>query len=236
MSILDYFRSRNVPSPLERTLIDRLAASLDPEAATLIRAQVSAVNLVQRHSQNREVCFYHMEGKHVRWPDELRLPAQAPDAHLATLAFRVATEPEIRKVDFHLVRGILFSLVFDKSPSAINQLTTLEITPPVLHMNPLHAGEPTPEGVRAALPRDYPLGAADAQIVPEGWTVYLPTAIRKLVLNDDTWYVLAERLDDGVLAVREGSQDGRIWYVPYDGAPRGLSDSLHQTFEQIARS
>lgn len=117
-----FLRRRREPplKPLEKTLLDALAAHLSPEAQVVLAEQIRQVNLVQRDAGDKEVRLYHMErGKPTRENVPL-FPNTVPEVRLARISFVAADKPKGLRVEFWLVQGTLFSLQFDQSPRGID--------------------------------------------------------------------------------------------------------------------
>src|SRR5205807_710859 len=118
-----------------------LEDKLAPPARSLLQRQLANVNLVQRHSAWREVCCYHLErGKPVH-DHELEFPANARELRIATMRFAPIQFPGYWSVDFVLVYGYLFSIVFDPSPKPIRRCTEIQVSDIRLLHDPM---KPTP--------------------------------------------------------------------------------------------
>ena len=114
-------RRREPPlSALERRLLNALADQLSPEAKPLLSKQIEAVNLVQRHTSDKEVNLYHIErGKPVFDPAFV-FPIAVEEVRLGRVSFVAPGKPKAFRVDFWIVHGHLFSLEFNQSPRGVD--------------------------------------------------------------------------------------------------------------------
>ena len=134
-TLLNKFRP--VFTPLERRLIYSLQSKLQPDTAEVFIRQIEHINLVQRHSDGREVCCYTFKnGKRYNDPT-LQFPVKALDLKFATIKF---TMSDIRKqwtAEFHLVEGYFFSIVFNSSPKEIQKRADVQIQSVEIHHDPM---------------------------------------------------------------------------------------------------
>jgi hypothetical protein len=103
----------------EEAVVEAVEANLPPTARHLIRRQLEEINLVQRHSQDKEVNLYRMRGRKVEPPVEFRFPNDAEELHLARVRLESLESAEEVVADAWLVRGILFSITFGRSPKSV---------------------------------------------------------------------------------------------------------------------
>ena len=109
-------------NPLEKTLLSALESRLGPTAGDLLRKQIEEVELIQRHSDYREVCCYAK-----RRDPSLTFPARAAEIKFATIELRIPEQSTRWRADFHLVNGHFFSIDFTPTPKAIRTRTDIEI-------------------------------------------------------------------------------------------------------------
>lgn len=120
MSILRRVLGRGDPfDPLERAVLRELLLRLPPPASELVERQLAAINLVQRHAAGKEVNLYRMVHGGSSPPHEAALPRGDPEAELARLQFVPIGHERLMTASFWIVRGVLFSIQFDASPTPI---------------------------------------------------------------------------------------------------------------------
>ena len=128
--------------PLEHCLLKELSARLDAKAQAILQRQISSINLVQRHADCKEVCFYR-----IKWG---RPSANINDAFLlneseiklATVNFKVPNVSAGFQADYWLVNGFLFSITFTKSPKAYLKVNDVIITEMHIHVDPMATASP----------------------------------------------------------------------------------------------
>ena len=122
-------------SPLERELLEAVASSLEPAAASLFRAQLAEVNLVQRHARKKEVNCYVKHSGSLRRNPQLQFPNQTLEARLATVTFHAARLQKKVRAELFLVKGFFFSILFSASPKEIGM--PLSIDQVTVHTDPM---------------------------------------------------------------------------------------------------
>ena len=123
--------------PLEKKLLQEFGARLEPNARELLQRQISQINLIQRHSNSKQVCFYSIRSGIPYWDPTAIFPARSLELRLATLRFRVPGNVAVWCVDVILVEGHLFSLVFEPSPKGIAKREDIEVEHMILHQDPM---------------------------------------------------------------------------------------------------
>jgi hypothetical protein len=102
--------------------------------------------------------------------------------------------------------------------------------------------EPLPEPQRcrildqldSTLPADYlELVGQTEGLEVQGSVVYGLSGVRSVVLPAANYYVLAEFADRGVLAVKQGQSDGRVYFVDYEGQEEEMGSSFHMAVERL---
>jgi hypothetical protein len=135
-----------------------------------------------------------------------------------------ATAADRRSLD----RGALTGWIAEWS----KQHETTSLTEPL----PRPEREHRLQQLEAALPSDYlDLVSQTEGLQINGGRVYGLSEIREVVMEDATYYVLAEMEDRGVLAVRQGNSDAVIYFFAYgaDGVDSG--GSLREAVEKLLR-
>lgn len=104
--------------PFETSAIDAVIARIDHESGAQLRRQVEAINKVQRLVGGKEVNLYQMRRGKPAFDDRLRFAGVKDDeVLLARVGMVRPGEGRARlKVDLWLVRGRLFSLLFNQRP------------------------------------------------------------------------------------------------------------------------
>jgi hypothetical protein len=239
--ILDWFRRRGGRwHPLERELILALADRMPAAAGELARPQVDAVTLVQRAPKGLEVSLYRQEGGAVVWPDDLRFPNRHQTLRVARMPFVMDGEQATRRVTFHAVEGILFSLTFDRSPAKIGDRRIASIGDVEWYVDLLDPSSPAsapPNDLE--FPPDYPPPSGDPffQDLPERGVVVLnaPDPNRAVTVEDGTFELLAELHDIGVLGVKEGAGPA-VYLLRYGGEPaEWLSESFKTAISEALK-
>jgi hypothetical protein len=104
--------------------------------------------------------------------------------------------------------------------------------------------EPLPEAERqdlvtrigAELPPDYLEVVAQTEgLKVDGWTIHGLSGVRSVALPDANCHVLAEHEEKGVLCVREGEQQVRLYFYGNEGAQEELGASFRQAIERLMR-
>lgn len=101
---------------------------------------------------------------------------------------------------------------------------------------PQPARERLLQQIEAELPSDYlDLVSQTEGLEINGCRVYGLAEVREVVMEDASYYILAEMKDRGVLAVRRGSPEAETHFLPYDtrGIPAG--PSLREAVERLLR-
>lgn len=238
--IRDWLRRRRGRwQPLERELVLALAERLPAAAGELARKQVDAVTLVQRAPKGMEVSLYRMEGRAVVWPDDLRFPNRYPELRVARMPFLAEGEQDTRRVTFHAVEGILFSLTFDRSPAKVSDRPIASVGEVEWYGDLLDPSSPPslrPSDIE--FPPDYPPPSGDAffEEVSERGVVVVdaPDPNRSVTIAEGTFEVLAEIHDIGLLTVKEGGGPA-VWLLRYGGEVEWLSESFRTAISETLK-
>ena len=270
---MHFLRRRRGPplKPVEKKLLDVLAAHLSPEAQAVLATQIGRVNFVQRHAGDKEVNLYHIERGKPAWGNVSLFPNTSTEAKLARVSFIAADKSKALRVDFWLVQGHLFSLQFNQSPRGIDA-DRIEIKDAKVLVDPMvpvvaeprrpiepdtltdwarewatrwrltNLREPLSEPQRrqildqldTQLPADcLELVAQTEGLELDGCVVYGLSEVRSVVLPAQNCYVLDELADRGVLAVKEGQSDRKIYFVDYEGQEEEMGTSFRAAVERL---
>lgn len=120
---------------------------LSSAAGELLARQIESVTFVQRifFSETSESNLYRNKKKTNLSETELKFPIDAREVKLATIKFRVQGMEQTWKVDFYLVNGLLFSLVFRPGSKSI-QKHNIVIETVQVYLDPM---KPIPQGAEA---------------------------------------------------------------------------------------
>ena len=132
-------------TPLERALLSELQLRLRPDAAELLARQLQRINLIQRHSNSREVCCYPMKRGVVFHEPMLQFPRKDRELRLATIVFSCPSCERIWTAKFFVVHGYFFSIVFDRNPKEIRDCAILNIEQVQIHYDPMQASSQAAE-------------------------------------------------------------------------------------------
>jgi hypothetical protein len=135
MNFLKSFFS--VIKPLESKLFESLKANLEPRAKEILDSQIKKINLVQRHAGGKEVCLYFMSNGKPFFDESIRFPYAVTKAKLATIEFSFNDKSDEFTVDFWLVNGFIFSLIFNKSPQRMLNRIDMTVSRVNILVNPL---------------------------------------------------------------------------------------------------
>jgi hypothetical protein len=137
-SLRDWFnRQGSLFNPLEAGLMAEVKSALSAEAGELWARQVERINLVQRHTQSREVLYYCIRnGKPYNDP-ALQFPAEVKELKFATVRFTAPGFSETWNAEFILINGYFFSIVFSASPEKIRTISGVRILTLEIHHDPM---------------------------------------------------------------------------------------------------
>ena len=115
------FRSvSNKFNPLERTLLTELQKCLHPKYTDLLTKQLKDINLIQRHSNSREICCYTIKNGKVFNNPEYQILTDKLEYKFASIEFLKPVNDKKWRADFFLVRGYFFSININPSPIQIS--------------------------------------------------------------------------------------------------------------------
>lgn len=190
---------------VERTVLDAVRRELPEELATRFGSRVESINRVQRLTKDKEVNLYHMKrGKPSRDDRHRLLDTDAEEVLLARVSIADGRHHQA-EAKVWVVKGHLFSLSFSRSPRDLEgevQVLDVKLFPPLT----------------LPLPPDYKelsKTTSDASSA-QGWAILGPDQIREIVLEDGTYYAVAERPSFGVLAVRESDAESRLYLLLFE--------------------
>ncbi|POZ52861.1 hypothetical protein [Methylovulum psychrotolerans] len=117
-TLLDFFFAcRTVFYKFERNIIEEVKAHLESEAGIRLQKQVDGINKIQRLAGGKEVNLYHIQRGKPTFDNSLRFPSACDEALLANMNLIHPEKHNTKlKVEVWLVKGQLFSLLFNKPP------------------------------------------------------------------------------------------------------------------------
>ena len=136
-------------TPLEQRLIAIVTDKLPASAASLLTAQLRQVNLVQRHSEQKEVNLYAQHGRQNKFDHATLFPLKS-EAKLATVKFRCLNLDKPITAEMWIVDGHLFSFEFNNSPKICAE-ADIEVLTVTVHIDPLTPIVSSPETLVAPL-------------------------------------------------------------------------------------
>lgn len=131
-------KNRSQLNAIEKQIIEAIAFALPEDAASILRAQLSLINKVQRLDQDREVDFYHIEKGKPAFPDSALFPNRAEELELARVHVTDTGTGHQTEAVVSLVRGHLFCIEFSHTPRDLRASNGLKIE--IKHLgNPMSA-------------------------------------------------------------------------------------------------
>ncbi|MEN6306740.1 MAG: hypothetical protein ABFD91_03210 [Anaerohalosphaeraceae bacterium] len=216
--------------PLEQNILDAIIENSPDLLKPLLAAQIKEVNLVQRHTESKEVNLYSIKNKKVFKNPSIRMPIDIEEYNYASLVIQL--DNEVFRINAWVVNGYLFSLTFNRTPNKYLKKfnpTKLEVT--VNYPVPYRTSSITEEisarsdkvlkshlhPMETTFPNDYlnSLSASNETVV-RNWKVSSMDKIKHIVLPQGNYYVLAESDNDQYLMVKERSQDGKLFLSSHD--------------------
>lgn len=150
-NLLSYLLGRKLQFyPFEIRMIEEVKNRLEGEGASLLQRQLDAINKIQRLAEGKEVNLYQMRFGRAAFDEKLRFPIADDEALLATVSLLDQHTRSKLKIEIWVVKGRLFSLVFNKSPKqffaglSLNSVQP-EISDVKVWFNPMRASD-TPVG------------------------------------------------------------------------------------------
>lgn len=226
----------------EEAVLNAWAAQLSPEAAALLRTQLTRYDFVQRQSKDKLLCFYWTEMRQAsEWPGQLLFPLRTEAQVVAVASLRSERSPTDAaiRVNIELFKGRLFSLVFSQPPALLEGnfvVTHVEMTADPMrhgaHHESLNAHDASAivAAITAKLPDEYLdmiSGTSEHRI--NGWIVHGLDQLTTLVQPDKNYFVLAEKDTVGAIVVADGDLTGRVFFLDTEGdTPRIIEGSLRE--------
>ncbi len=229
---------------LESQVLSAVSARLSPMAKEIFTRQIGLVNSIQRFSKGKDVNLRIKKRGKQFLAEELRFPLR-PETLLATVGMGASNAKVKFKAEVWLVNGRVFSIEFNKPPRDILKVGANITEVKILHDPMIPASDEAVSDaarrenllrtIQSKLPEEY------LELVGEGkgltindWVVNGIQNIRKIVLRDGDYYLLAEKIDMGAVGVRAGEASGQVYYLDY-GDDRGekISVSLREFFEKF---
>lgn len=208
-------------SPVEERLLAAVRDVLPDDARPPFDAQVSAINLIQRHPPSwTEICYFRKKRFKVDWSG-VPVFRCADEFRLAQIRFRA--DGRRFKSTLTCIDGHIFD--FSTTPGLKTvAFSSWESDPHTeLLANPLGAttGKKAPEIVPPVWENF--LAKDQAALVPD-WTLHDGATAYRIVMDKGEFLVLAER--DGeefILHLVGGEQQDELYYLPgHDGVPEVL--------------
>lgn len=100
----------------ESQILDEVITRLAPEAGALLHTQIQAVNKIQRCLDYKKVNLYSIYRGKPNFDDAPHFRNTADEALLASIQLRAPDRQEKMTAEVWLVKGHLFSLIFNKQP------------------------------------------------------------------------------------------------------------------------
>lgn len=113
-SFVSFFKSN--PRAYERKILEKVGSKMGCEARLLFAKQIESKNLVQRHSNDKEVNFYRMKNGKVENQDEYRFRNRAKELNFARVIIKPHATERALRADLWAVDGFFFSLTFSRAP------------------------------------------------------------------------------------------------------------------------
>jgi hypothetical protein len=127
LAYLDRFvRKRATFFPIEINMIDAVRAALPPEQENLLRLQVAQINLVQRSPFEREVCLYHSTFSRFGFDPATEFTNKEDEILLAAVKLSRPHDEKKLKVEFWVVGGHLFQIVYSQPLEKFYATTQLD--------------------------------------------------------------------------------------------------------------
>lgn len=122
-----FFGSRSELNIIETQILEAVALALSPNAASLLRHQVSLINKAQRPDRNREVDFYHVEQGNPKFPEAALFPNRAEEFEFARLRITDVPTGHQTVATVWMVKGRVFSIEFSHTPKDLTDDVKIEI-------------------------------------------------------------------------------------------------------------
>lgn len=134
--------SRSPFTPLENHLLAAVGGALSPKARRLYQSQLDAVNKVQRLGRGREINLYRMRGSKPSNDPAMAFRDRRDELAFARVRFRIPSESNARRMTVYMVRGFVFSLVFDPPAAQVQQRDDAEIVKVEIGAEPMRSEAP----------------------------------------------------------------------------------------------
>ena len=233
-------------TPFERAVLDSVTQALAQSAQDRFRAQLRAINHVQRFAKGKEVNLYCLRQGRPCFPEKLLFPLR-DELELARVEFTVDRD-EQSTASVRMVNGRIFSLVFARSPhSSVHRQAGVYVTRVRLWTDPsvpnsarvdgmsegdnrsLRVASPAPsDHVQLAWRHQLEQGCVDARmpqdylevlgtpVLQNGFVVHDPTHLRLIATNACNFYILAEKEGLWGFGVIQGSDDGELYCLDFE--------------------
>ena len=231
-------------TPSEGRVITAVGEKLSATAKPLFEAQIKAINLIQRHASGKEVNFYTMRRGKPIVVESCLFPLRS-EALLATVLLDLGPGTKSLRAEVRLVAGHVFSVDFNRAPGKLVEkdihAASVEIgcdpMTPVIEAPVLDSRwrEEFLKTIHSKLPDEYlriAYGKRDS--ATDDWVIFDLRHIRKVVVRDGNYYLLAEKHGMGAVGIKEDEFSGQIYYLDY-GDDRGerITIGLQRFFREF---
>ena len=208
-------------SPLEERLLAAVRAVLPEEARPPFDAQVSAINLVQRHPPSwTEICYFRKKRFKVDWSG-VPMFRCTDEFRLAEIRFRASGRRF--KSTLTCIGGHIFD--FGTTPGAKAVAFSSWDSEPHVKLLADPFRHPTGSKDPETLPPVWENILAKVQTMPSSdWTLHDRATAHRIVMDEGEFLVLAEREgEEFILYLVEGERQHELYYLSeHDGVPEVL--------------
>ena len=206
MSLKDLLYSLIGIGPLnsiEKAVLEGVQGKLPEDLALKLEAQIKSINKVQRFTKDKEVNLYYMvKGKSIV-DEHYRFPTQETELLLAKVAIADSHNNRMH-VKVWMVNGQIFTLAFSKPQCNLKGI--IQVTNVILLPDP---------GLSLSMDYNDFIAPPNFSSFHE-WSVLRPDHIREIVLDYESYYVVAEHQVLGMLAVRELDVKPQLYLIQYE--------------------
>ncbi|MBX9878153.1 MAG: hypothetical protein K2Y22_06800 [Candidatus Obscuribacterales bacterium] len=202
-------------SAVETLVLEAVGGLLTITWKEIYDYQLSRVNKIQRHANDKEVNLYCVEfGKVVPLPESDMLPNIKTEYPLASVSIVDSqTNVEIKAIVWVATRRI-FSINFDKSPNSLSR--NISVSKAKL-LTDLSSGESSTDHLKDfVLPQDYLDLVRNGDTTINGWQVLAPINTRIVVQEEKNLCILAIRNESAYIGVHEGDQTGGLFLIDFE--------------------
>lgn len=208
-------------TPLEAKILSEVQLALSQECGHIFKAQIAAINLVQRHIDWSEVLFYRKKGKRIDWSDILSFPIKK-NLRLAKVDFYI--DHQSYQATVNCIFGHILSLTFSpaEKPIAFREWDgkcNVELLEDPMDQSAAIGAETIPRKWARFLDEnrqnDYP-----------GWQLYDSTQARRISVHGNEMLVLAEGEGDQFIVCFADQPDSDIYEVSHEDWQKTIITSI----------